>query len=145
MNKINWQITLVLITILGINVLPSQSHALLRMGSQLISQALQETSVDVDSANLRQPHILRVSGTNNAYLTGNIKLNGKTIASLAGGSKEVNLSSYLQRGVNIIEVSSQYSPVYATIKIEFSAPGTSVSQQTSGKGTLAQKIIVRVE
>ena len=145
MNKITCQITLILLTILGVSILPSQSHPFLGMGNQLISQSRQETSVDVDLADLRQPHILKVSSTNNAYLTGNIKLNGKVIANLAGNGKEINLSSYLQKGVNVIDVSSQYSPIYATIKVEFSGPGTTVSQQTSGKGTLEQKIIVRVE
>jgi hypothetical protein len=145
MNKITCQMILILITILGVSILPSQSHPFLGMGNELISQARQETSVNVNSADLRRPHILRVSSTNNAYLTGNIKLNGKTIASLAGNGKEINLSSYLQRGVNIIDVSSQYNPIDATVKVEFSGPSTSVSQQTSGKGKLEQKIIVRVE
>ena len=148
MNKFTSKITLILISILGINILPimpAQSHPFSGMGNELMSQTRQETSVNVDFNNLNQPHILRISSENNVYLTGSIQLNGKNIADLAGNSQEINLSSYLQRGVNTIDVLAQYDPTYATIKVEFFAPGTTVSQQASGKGELKQKITVRVE
>ncbi len=148
MNKLTGKTTLILIAILGINILsimPSKSHPFAGMGNQLISETIQQTSVNISAANLGQPHLLKISGSGNKYLSGTIELNGKTITNLIGSSKEVNLSSYLRKGTNTIDIVGRYSPTYVSIKVEFSAPNTVVSQEASGQGILNQKIVIIVE
>lgn len=110
------------------------------------TQQMQQTTISVNAADLQEPHILRITTTpSSAQLTGvKIKVDGKTISTAKNYPIEINLSPMLTRGQHKIEITGSYNPANSGVQIEFSGPGTQVSQQTSGNGAIAHTIVVDV-
>ena len=108
-----------------------------------IDQQTQETSVNINASDLRQPHFLRINVSQAVtQLRGQIKLDGQLIQTLSNHSTQINLSPYLSRGTHVLKLSGQYFPPDADIQVEFTGPHTQVSQQTSGSGSLDQTLII---
>ncbi len=108
-----------------------------------LSYQTQETSViNLDYYNLKQPHNLVISS--HARLNGEISLNGRVIKTIRGNRVAINLSNCLSRGRNTLEIEGNYRPVSSSVQVEFSAPGTVVSQSTGGSGTIAQTFVIDV-
>jgi hypothetical protein len=103
----------------------------------------QQTTVSLNAANLKFPYILKVGGTG-LHLRGKILLNGSTIEQLNNSSKQLDIAPLLTTGKNIIEILGNYSPSSSSIQVEFSGYGTSISQQSSGNGTIEHVLIVNV-
>ena len=105
----------------------------------------QETSIDINSADLNSPHILTInSDTDNLSLNAQIKLNGQLLKTLTK-STEINLSPLLKKGKNLINISGKYSPENATINVKLSGDSTQIDQQSSGSGILDQRLIIFVK
>jgi hypothetical protein len=111
-----------------------------------INQQTQETSINLSAADLRQPHILSISTSQvPTQVAGDIKLNGKLIKKLSLTPARINLAPSLKKGKNIVAVSGKYSPASTSVNVEFSGPGTQVSQQIAGNGSVKQVLTIRVE
>ena len=99
------------------------------------SSVVIDTTVD-DVAN--DEYRLKIQGSSGARLSGRIVLNGQTIKQLDRLPLDLDLESYLQPGLNTIEVSGTYQPVTASVTLELEGPNTSLVQTTSGSGRLNQ-------
>jgi hypothetical protein len=91
---------------------------------------------------LKQPCQLTILAPG-ANLTGQVKVDGKTIRVLKG-STSFNLSPYLSQGIRTVEIGGQYSPATPPIQVKFSAAGTQVSQRISGSGKLNHQFVITV-
>lgn len=112
------------------------------------SQQLQETSINLNKNDLQAANILRivkVDNLRNGKLTGEVKLRGKKIKEINSNVTEINLSSLLKQGKNILEISGIYTPNNSSVKVEFLGLDTVVSQQTGGSGRLNQRLIIKVK
>lgn len=98
----------------------------------------------LQAARLNQPYTLTVETTSRA-LNATIKVDGQTIKTLTNQSEAVNLSPYLSAGQHTIEISGTYSPTSANVQVLLTGPGTQISQQVSGGGTLSQTLQISVQ
>lgn len=101
------------------------------------------STISIEHKNLRQPQILKINASN-ARLNGHITINQNRIIKLGNKQESINLSPYLFRGKNTIEISGSYSPQNSRINIEFSGTGNQVTQQTGGSGILKHTLIINV-
>jgi hypothetical protein len=108
------------------------------------SSQTQTTVIDIDSPALRTPHVLKVSAPVNTKLSGRILINGKVIQQFGNQGISLNLSPYLSRGKQTIEISGRYTPAQSSMQVNFSGAGTQVSQQTGGNGVLKQTWVINV-
>jgi hypothetical protein len=108
------------------------------------SSSQQQTAINLSSANLRAPHILSVSTPANTRLVGQITINGVVVKNFNSHQTSVNLSPYLSKGTKTVQISGNYKPASSSVRIEFSSPGTKVSQQTGGNGMVRQTLIMTV-
>jgi hypothetical protein len=104
---------------------------------------MQRTSVSLSSTAIKQPCWLTIS-TPTGQLSGQIKIGTKVIQSLKGSRTTVNLAPYLARGTKTIDITGNYRPSSAAVRIEFAGTGTKVSQQTSGSGVFNHSLAVTV-
>lgn len=114
--------------------------------SQIIQtgrNGMQRTSVSLSSTAIKQPCWLTIS-TPTGQLSGQIKIGTKVIQSLKGSRTTVNLAPYLARGTKTIDITGNYRPSSAAVRIEFAGTGTKVSQQTSGSGVFNHSLAVTV-
>ncbi|MBW4635689.1 MAG: hypothetical protein KME30_28570 [Iphinoe sp. HA4291-MV1] len=104
----------------------------------------QKSSLNLSAANLSKPHILSIN-TSGAQMTGEITVNGKVVKQISNDKNaKVDLSRYLSVGEHKVEVSARYNPPTSSVSVELSGPGTSVTQQNSGNGTLNYTMDVSV-
>ncbi|MBW4621318.1 MAG: hypothetical protein KME17_18410 [Cyanosarcina radialis HA8281-LM2] len=111
------------------------------------TEQMQRTTISLDAADLQEPHILKVSTNSSSGRLSEVKIkvDGRTISTAKNSPIELNLSPMLGRGKHTIEILGNYSPGDSSVQIEFSGPGTQVSQQTSGNGAIAHTIVVDVQ
>ncbi len=124
------------------SVSQSTSQPSAQSSSQSTSQ--QQTSLNLRSSDLRQPHILTIA-TSGTALTGQIILDGEIIKQVTETQVEINLSPYLSVGQHTLEVSVGYTPASASISVELTAPNTQVMNQTSGNGRISHIFNIRVD
>lgn len=111
-----------------------------------ISQQTQETTINLDANELRQSQTLSISSSQSlTQMTGDIKVNGKSIKKLSRNSTQTNLAPSLRLGKNIVVISGRYSPANASVKFEFITPNNHVSQQVAGSGYLKQVLVIKVQ
>ena len=111
------------------------------------TQQLQYTSINLDHSDLQQPNILRIVKVDNVgkgELKGEVKLGGQKIREINGGITEINLSSLLKPGKNILEITAVYTPINSSIKVDFEGANNFISQQTGGSGKLNQRLIIEI-
>ncbi|AFY59146.1 hypothetical protein Riv7116_6830 [Rivularia sp. PCC 7116] len=89
--------------------------------------------VILSAANLSQPHILKVE-TSATQLSGKIIVNETVVQNLSSNKTEIDLSPYLSLGEHKVEISANYAPAPSSIKVEFNAPNSSITNETNGKG-----------
>ncbi len=104
----------------------------------------QTTGISVNSNALNSPHILSIKTTDNTQMDGEVTVNGVVIKKLQGSQTSFNLSPYLEKETNNVEISGTYKPASSEVKIEFSGPNTNVTQQMSGNGRLNQTLVITV-
>ncbi|NET37312.1 MAG: hypothetical protein F6K19_35695 [Cyanothece sp. SIO1E1] len=109
------------------------------------SSQRQETTVNLDSANLRSPHTLEITATAGSRLSGQITVDGVVIQRLKQNRVVIDLAPYLAVGRKVVEISGRYQPTTTSIQLEFSGPDTTIMQQTSGSGLLQQVLVFEVE
>ena len=122
----------------------SQGGSVQQTSVQTNSSQNSEIVVNVDSANTRQPHILRISSPRDIQMIGQVTINDKVVKEFNNEGAILELSRFLSLGRQTIKISGNYKPVASSIKIEFSGLGTQVSQQTGGSGKLNQTLIINV-
>jgi hypothetical protein len=112
------------------------------------NQGVQTTAVSIDRADLSQPHILRVQGSiNNSPIQMkqvDVKINGQLVKSIANNSLELNLAPLMQTGTYEIEISATSPRSEDTILVSLNSPNTNVTQQSSGSGSIKQKLIIKL-
>lgn len=106
-------------------------------------EQVQSSTVYISAATLSQPHILTVS-VSKGDIEGVIELNGRVLRYITDKNTKIDLSSYLLRGRNKIEIRGNYNMGNASVKIELAAPQTQVAQQTTNNGKVNQIIILEV-
>jgi hypothetical protein len=114
--------------------------------SSIAQRQQQETIVDINYKDLNSPHLLIISSSDseNPRLNVEIKLNGQLLKNITK-STEINISSLLKKGENIINVSGKYIPEDATINVKLSSDSTQIDQTSSGSGILDQTLIIFVK
>lgn len=114
-----------------------QTHQQQTQSSQSSSQA------QVNQTN--EPYQLTVETTGRS-LNADLKIDGRTVKKLVNPSETIALSPYLSTvGQHTIEVVGNYSPVTASTQVLLIGPGTHMSQQVSGNGTLHQTLRISVQ
>ncbi len=109
-----------------------------------VKQQTQETAISLRLADLKQPHILKVSALTATQFTGEIELDGKFFQKLKNNSTQINMSPSLTQGRHTITISGEYRPSNSSVSVEFIGPNTQVSQQTGGSGYINQTLIIEV-
>ena len=104
----------------------------------------QTTSISVNSKALKSPHILSIKTTDNTQIDGEVSVDGLVIKKLQGSQTSFNLSPYLEKETNKVEILGTYKPASSEVKIEFSGLNTNVTQQMSGNGRLNQTLVITV-
>jgi hypothetical protein len=111
-----------------------------------ISQQTQETTINLDADELKQPQTLSISSSQSlTQMTGDIKVNGRSIKKLSRNSTQINLAPSLKLGKNIVVISGRYSPTNTSVKFEFVTPNNHVSQQVAGSGYIKQVLVIKVQ
>ena len=105
---------------------------------------IQSDSINISAANRRQPHILKIN-SGGAKIRGTIKINGKIVRRLNGKQSQINLSPYLTRGQKKVEISGNYTPATASVKVEMNSTDNNIIQQTSGDGNINYTLNLNVE
>jgi hypothetical protein len=108
------------------------------------SSQYQRTVIRLDPSSLKSANILTISAPVGTQLKGQITVNGVVIHRLKGHKASINLSPHLSRGVKTIEISGFYQPKNASVSIKFSSPGSNISQQSGGSGTLRQLLVLEI-
>ena len=104
----------------------------------------QQTAITINGANLKAPHFLSITTAGSTQLVGEIAVNGVVVKNINNNQASVNLSPLLSTGINSVEISGNYKPARDSVRIQFSGPGTKVTQQTSGNGILRETLIIAV-
>jgi len=104
----------------------------------------QQTAITMNRTNLKAPHFLTITTARSTQLVGEIAVNGVVVKNINNNQASVNLSPLLSTGINSVEISGDYKPARDSVRIEFSGPGTKVTQQTSGNGILRETLIIAV-
>ena len=104
----------------------------------------QQTAITMNTANLDSPHILNITTAVATQLVGKITVNGVIIKKFNNNQASVDLSPYLSKRTNYIEISGNYRPAQNSVKIEFLGPGTKLTQQTGDNGILKQTLVIAV-
>jgi hypothetical protein len=112
--------------------------------AQIYPSQRSSQQVDIDAADLAKPHFLEITAPSGARLSGKVFLNGVLFKTLSSQQLQVDLAPYLKTGSNLIEVTGNYYPASASVRLKLSGPGLSLSSQTSGSGTLSQNFGLEV-
>lgn len=106
----------------------------------------QQTTVNISSSDLNQPNLLYISSSQQeTQLTVEILLNGQLIESFTDNYNMLDLSPYLTPGKQTVLILGNYTPLGASIKVEFKGKTTHVSQEMKGSGELQQQLIFHVK
>ncbi len=109
----------------------------------------QSSTVSLDRADLRQPHILRIQAEiNNVPIKMkrvDVKVNGKLVRTIANDSLELDLAPIMTRSgryqIDILAISPRSD---STISLNFIGTHAQIKQQSSGSGNIDRKLIINV-
>lgn len=99
----------------------------------------QETGITVDADQLLA---LEVWGDRGTYINAEIVIDGKVVETIRGNYTAIDLSSYLNRGKNEIEITGNYTPANSSIYVELTGDRNTVRHETQGTGRLNQTLIL---
>ncbi|WP_310429236.1 hypothetical protein [Chamaesiphon sp. VAR_48_metabat_135_sub] len=108
------------------------------------SEQVQSTTISLDRADLRQPHLLRVRGSGNMERV-DVKINGRLVKSIVNGSIELDLAPMMKVGSYQVEISGTSPRLEDTISLTFTGTNTNISQQSSGSGIIKQILVIDVQ
>ncbi|AFZ02510.1 hypothetical protein [Calothrix sp. PCC 6303] len=108
------------------------------------SNSSQKTAITIKAENMNQPHVL-VINSNGSKLEGEIIMNSKVIQKFDNNNLEVNLSPYLSKGQQILEVRGKYEPASSIVNLELNSSGNNTIQQSSGTGKLDYQVALNVQ
>jgi hypothetical protein len=106
-------------------------------------EQVQSTTISLDRADLRQPHILRVQGSPNMQRV-TVKINGRLVKSIVNGSIELNLAPLMTVGSYQIEISGTSPRSDDPISLTFTGKNSNITQQSSGTGIIKQILVINV-
>jgi hypothetical protein len=110
------------------------------------SYSVQKTSFGLERKDLRDPYTLTVRPLGGAtQLKGTIKLNGRPLKVLGKGGSKLNLSPYLRKGVQRLEIVGSYRPASASVEIAIEGPAAETIQEMGGNGIINQVIQIDVD
>ncbi len=116
--------------------------------NEIDSDGVGSSTISFNRADLRKPHILRVYGMRDNSLVPmervEVKMNGKIIKTIAGGSLEVDLAPMMTAGRYEINVSGKSTRLDTAISLYFIGTHVKISQQSSGTGKIERKLIINV-
>lgn len=106
------------------------------------------TTISLNRADLRQPHILQVYGTlENTRVPiqrVEVRMNGKVIKTIANGSLKMNLAPLMQVGRYQLKISGFVTKPNTAISLNFTSANVNVNQQSSGTGKIDRELIIDV-
>jgi hypothetical protein len=105
----------------------------------------QTTTIDINSANLKQSHTIEITSDSGVAIVGYIALDGQILRTFTGNKTSLNISPFLSKGKRTVFIAGNYSPVNSSVAVELKGPGTSVSQSTGGSGKIRQTLIINVQ
>lgn len=139
-------VAIAVVAALGAVLIESSSVRLSNGFALANSSQVQETSITLDSENLREPYFLKITASPSlSYLSGSVSCNGKIIHLLGNQMTKINLSPYLKQGRNKVVIVGRYSPSNTVVDIELVSANSQVTQSTSGSGLLNQSILIEVQ
>ncbi|WP_404790566.1 hypothetical protein [Altericista sp. CCNU0014] len=110
------------------------------------SYSVQESSFELEQADLRDPYTLTVRPSADArQVRGTIKLDGKPLKTLGKGVVKINLSPYLRKGRQKLQIAGSYRPVGASVEVTLEGPAAEIAQEMGGNGILNQTIAIDVK
>ncbi len=108
------------------------------------SQTIHSQTNHSQTNRVNQSYQLTVKTTGRS-LNAELKIDGRLVRTLVDPSETIALSSYLSTaGQHTIEIVGTYAPINATAEILLTGPGTQISHQVSGQGTLRQTLQISV-
>ena len=122
----------------------SKTHTVNIKESNAYAVQRQKTTINLDSSNLSVPHLLNISASPRTQLTGKISVDGDLVKQLQGSEVSFDLSPYLSRGRQTIEIAGTYQPESSSVRVKLSSPHTQVTQQMSGSGVFRQTLVIDV-
>jgi hypothetical protein len=112
------------------------------------SDGVAMSTISFNRADLSKPQILRVYGMLDNSLVPlervEVKINGKIIKTIAGGSLEMNLAPMMTAGRYEINVSGKSAKLDTAISLYFIGTHVKVDRKSSGTGKIEQKLIINV-
>ncbi|MEO1428053.1 MAG: hypothetical protein AAFV71_03105 [Cyanobacteria bacterium J06633_8] len=126
----------------GIHNINSNSNSLTTITSN--SSGYHRGKVLLNAAELSQPHILKIE-TSATQLSGKIIVNETEVQNLSSNQTEIDLSPYLTVGEHKVEISANYAPANSSMKVEFNAPNSSITNETSGRSVLNYLLEITVQ
>lgn len=113
-----------------------------RTGQQ---QTQRQSPPRTQANSVNEPYRLTVETTGRS-LNAELRINGQTVKTLVNPSETIALSPYLSTpGQHTIEIVGHYSPATASTQVLLIGPGTHMTQQVSGNGTLSQTLRISVQ
>ena len=113
------------------------------------SQQLQQSHIHFDASDLQTSNnilrIVKVDRLGNGNFQGEVRLGGKKIRKINSNITEINLSSLLKPGKNILEISGIYTPINSSIKVDFLGANTRVTQESGGTGKVNHRLIFTIK
>jgi hypothetical protein len=102
-------------------------------------------SVSISKADLRYPHLLRIS-TDRGIERAEVKINGKLVKSIVNESQlEVDLAPLMPNvGRYEVEISGTVPLPTDTVSVKFIGKNSKIDQQSSGNYNLDRKIVIDV-
>jgi hypothetical protein len=126
------------------NIPSSRKFANQNSNSLSVSSSYQNTAITVKAEKLKEPHVLLIN-FNGSKVQGEIVMNNKVIQKFDDNKLEINLSPYLERGKQVLQVKGKYEPASSTVNLELNSPENNTIQQSSGTGTLDYQLTLNVQ
>jgi hypothetical protein len=123
-----------------LNTGSSQSSSTTSGSSNSVQQSI--NTVYLSSYELSEPHILKIETS--GEMTGYVVLDGKTIKEIDGSDFELDLASYLSRGLHKLVIRIEPISSDSSISLQLDAPGNSINHNSGGNGTMEHVINLNV-
>ena len=124
------------------------SQNIVETSTETASDGIAVSTISFNRADLKKPHILRVYGMLDNSLVPmervEVKMNGKVIKTIAGGSLEVDLAPMMTAGRYEVNISGKAAKLDTAISLYFIGTHVKIDRQSSGTGKIESKLIISV-